>query len=132
MLFKPELVEKVLAGKKTQTRRVWRESDAWLIDGDTMNVFCVSNGEGGRERWFVGKTYAVQPGRGERAVGRILLTAIRHCARAGDISEEDARAEGFESVEQFRAVYAKLNGMGALERPCWALTFELVESENGD
>jgi hypothetical protein len=123
MLFKPELVAKVLAGEKTQTRREWRESDAWLIDGDTMQTFCVSEGEGGRERWFVGKSYALQPGRGKRAVGRILLTEIRYCARAADISEADARAEGFESAGQFREVYARINGAGALEESCWALTF---------
>jgi hypothetical protein len=74
----------------------------------------------------VGRSYAVQPGRGKRAVGRIEITAIRYCARAGDITLDDAIAEGFATAEDFRETYASINGVGAMERPCWALTFRLA------
>jgi hypothetical protein len=126
VLFKPELVALVLAGKKTQTRRIVKPGDRSIgilfrDDGAKDQVR-----SGNRLRWRVNDTYAVQPGRGKHAVGRIKITVIRYCERAGDISEGDARAEGFESAGQFRAVYGRLNGAGALDRPCWALTFRLA------
>ena len=58
MIFKPELAEKVLAGEKTETRRV-------VKDGE---VEC---------RYVPGRDYAVQPGRGKRAIGRIYITDVR-------------------------------------------------------
>jgi hypothetical protein len=126
MLFKPELVTKILAGEKTQTRRVVKLGDTSLgimfrYDGRKDQVR-----SGHRLRWRVNDTYALQPGRGKHAVGRICITAIRYCARASDISEGDARAEGFATEEEFREVYGRLNGVGALNRPCWALTFAVV------
>jgi hypothetical protein len=140
MLFKPELVTLILAGAKTQTRRMVRPDDctpsAWKAalgdwfpvevawkDGDSVQAVI---GDGPRLRYGVNQTYAVQPGRGKHAVGRIRIVAIRYCARAGDISEDDARAEGFENAAQFREVYGRLNGAAALDRPCWALTFAVV------
>lgn len=122
----------VLAGKKTMTRRTVSERHAALIAPDTAPcsphtlpdqtpVYGVL--ASGRLRYAVGRSLAIQPGRGKHAIGRIQITAIRYCARAGDISEEDARAEGFETAAEFCAVYGRLNGAGALERACWALTF---------
>lgn len=43
--------------------------------------------------FFVDKTYAVQPGRGKKAVGRFRLKGIRK-EKVQDISEKDAIAEG--------------------------------------
>jgi hypothetical protein len=61
--------------------------------------------------------YLCRPaGRGKHGVARIEITAIRYCARAGDISEEDAIAEGFKSAAQFREVYARINGAGGTWR----------------
>jgi hypothetical protein len=126
MLFTPALVAKILAGEKTQTRRVVKPVfERWPIEHVGLRPIS-SVRRNGRYLWRVGRVYAVQPGRGKHAVARIRITAIRYCARAGDISEADARAEGFESVAQFREVYAKINGAAALERPCWALTFAAV------
>lgn len=128
MLFKPELVALILAGRKTQTRRIVR-------DGDRSTLFSPYHAipqcrdfvqRNGRVLWEVGRIYAVQPGRGKHAVGRITITAIRYCSRASDISESDARAEGFSTAEEFRAVYGRLNGAASLDRPCWALTFVVV------
>jgi hypothetical protein len=69
MIFGPQLLPLVLDGSKTQTRR-------------------------SSDRYSVGHTYAVQPGRGKRAVAQIKVLSTRP-ERLLDISEQDARAEGF-------------------------------------
>ena len=46
-----------------------------------------------RALYIIGKTYAVQPGRGKPAAARIRITDIRQ-ERLQDISEDDAQAEG--------------------------------------
>lgn len=141
MLFRPESVAKILADEKTMTRRAvkpddctpcpWKAAaDDWFPltiawdDGEEVSAVI---GDGPRLRYGVGKTYSVQPGRGKAAVARVEITEIRYCERAASISEQDAIAEGFATPEEFRDVYGRINGVGALERPAWALTFRLVE-----
>jgi hypothetical protein len=134
MIFTEANVAKILAGTKTQTRRIVKDgSDVPLqFDGKRQAIVHFSSAHidavarESRIIWEVGKDFAVQPGRGKRAVARITITAIRYCERAGDISEGDARAEGFATADDFRAVYARLNGTAALEQPCWCLEFSLA------
>lgn len=133
MIFKPELAALILVGGKTQTRRVVKEGDRSTIFSPyhaiPQSPDCVQRN--GRILWQVGRVYAVQPGRGKSAVAHFLLEGIRYCARAGDISEDDAHAEGFENAATFCAVYGQLNGGDALDKPCWALTFHLIEDAEG-
>ena len=91
MLFKPELVEKIFKGKKTQTRRPFVQGDwgAEMIGG----YWNVQDGKG-RLKWQVGKRYAVVPKRGERGVGFIELESIRR-EDVRLISREGGIAEGF-------------------------------------
>lgn len=49
----------------------------------------------GRIKWQVGRTYAIQTGRGIKAIGRFELLAIRR-EPLRDISEQDIIAEGVE------------------------------------
>jgi len=84
--------EKVLAGQKTQTRRIVKPEHWEFCDGPELAIDTVFYGT--RIKWQVGRTYAVQPGRGKPAVGRIKITAIRK-ERVQDITEADAVAEGF-------------------------------------
>lgn len=92
MIFRgKEMCALVLSGQKTQTRRLVKLGETLITDsllfGDRILM------GSGYCKWQVGRTYAVQPGRGKKAVGRIRITAIRR-ERLQDISEEDAIAEG--------------------------------------
>ncbi len=116
----------VLAGRKTMTRRIAKPTDTAVMGGQRGDEVEAVRGPK-MLRWAVGRTYPVQPGRGKHAIGRIRITAIRYCEQAGGISEEDARAEGFESASEFRAVYGRLNGAETLNQPCWALSFAVVD-----
>ena len=97
MIFKDELCTKVLAGKKTQTRRVKKETE-YFVGGasGSYDRIMVKNQHPSKMnpiKWMVGRTYAVQPGRGKKAVGRFKLLAIRE-ERLREITADDARAEG--------------------------------------
>jgi len=92
--------QKVLSGQKTQTRRLARENDSlWTVElEDKAQEKVLLRGD--RRKWRTGRTYAVQPGRGRPAVGRIRLLDIRY-QHLGFISEAEARAEGFANLEEF-------------------------------
>jgi hypothetical protein len=83
MIFK-NTWQKVLDGTKTQTRRPVRECN--------------------HIRYELGKSYAVQPGRGMKSLGRIEIMGI--CWQPlQNISKKSAIKEGFKSVKQFREVW---------------------------
>ena len=106
MIFKDELCAKVLNGEKTQTRRIKKENER-LIPGDQYFPDAVmrysehpSDPRYEVVKWQVGRTYAVQPGRGKKAVGRIKLLAIRE-ERLQEINGADAIAEGWPRDREF-------------------------------
>ena len=73
MIFKQ--YQQVLDGTKTQTRRPVKEGDEGVeLQGSIAAVFAH---RGSKLKWQVGRTYAVQPGRGKKAVGRIRIIKIR-------------------------------------------------------
>ena len=107
--------KQVLDGTKTQTRRpvkASQESNRWDIETDVINevIQWLDNGKeypaNMRSIYVVGRTYAVQPGRGKKSVGRIRITKIRR-ERLGDISDADCLAEGVIRApdDGFLAVY---------------------------
>ena len=85
MLFKRELLAKVLDGTKTMTRR---------------RLPC---------RYKVDRWYKVQPGRGKKHVCHIFLTKVRE-EWLGAISHADARREGFKDRYGFFDTWAEING----------------------
>src|SRR5688500_13184371 len=96
MLFQYTLPQ-VLAGEKTMTRRLIAQNDTAVEDANGHIQAILSNG---RDKFRVGKTYAVQPARGKPQVARIEVLRLGR-GSASAISEHDARAEGFHSREAF-------------------------------
>lgn len=116
-------LDRVLSGKKTQTRRIAGSGERLIERG---GVPCVVTA-GGRVVYQVGRSYAVQPGRNDKAVARIRLTDIRQEA-LGTISDDDARAEGYPTRDGFLATWRSIYGEGFdLSRDVWVLTFELAD-----
>ena len=102
MIFRPELVEAIRAGRKTETRRPVKPG-----------VGC---------RYAPGRTYAVQPGRGQRAVCRIEVVSAR-CEALGEIDEQAARREGFDSRAAFFDYWRGLYGSVEFGQKVWAIRF---------
>lgn len=92
--------EWVMNGTKTQTRRIIRPGE------DLLNGVVYTSEW--RKVYEVGKSYAVQPGRGKKAIGRIKITNIRS-QDVRDISDEDIAAEGFRSDHHYTAQYRFLH-----------------------
>ena len=89
MIFRPELARAVVRGKKTATRR--------LVKGDED-----------RCRYRVGRDYAVCPGRGREAIGRLRVTDVRS-ELLGVMSQRDAIREGFRTRADFADYWMRLH-----------------------
>lgn len=100
--FGPDLLPKVLDGTKDMTRRPLKEGDVFFPRGWTVGKPAIVNlkfggpANGGRSliKYEVGRTYAIQPGRGKSAVARFELIGLR-VERLQEITREDAIREGF-------------------------------------
>jgi hypothetical protein len=120
MIFKQQMVDAILEGQKTVTRRPVKYLDG--PERERMAASC---------RYKVGKDYAIQPGRGQKAVGRIRILAIdQRPLYVGNRAEagEEARAEGFNRWGEFRAYWIKLYGRFDAQ-VVHRIEFELVPSE---
>jgi hypothetical protein len=111
MLFRPELADAILAGKKTATRRMPSDKprSPWYWRGSTYRV---------------GRAYPVmcnfkEPARGHFIVDRVALE------RLGAVNADDARREGFESVEAFFEKFAEINGEADPKAWVWVVEFHL-------
>lgn len=103
MLFTEEHIEAVIAGEKTQTRRQW-------------------------------ETPPVKPGNSYRATtdlftpredapAYIVVEAV-YRERLGDITPEDADAEGGYTVDEFREEWREINGEWNPDEEVWVVEFE--------
>lgn len=105
MIFSGGLCEKVMDGSKTVTRRPYRHGTS-----------CP---------YRVGRDYAVQPGRGKLAVGRIEIRRVG-LVKADAITDGDAKLEGFEEasgfLDRWRDMYGSVGGF------CWRIEFRLKEA----
>ena len=117
MIFKPEMVEKILAGEKTVTRRPARPGNS--LHGPDWRP-C---------RYEVGKTYAVQPGRGQKGVGRIRVLAVRRKPLGHYMLTDETLREGFQSFTRFRAYWEHLYGSYDPTQLVDRIEFELVSGE---
>jgi len=95
--------QKVLDGSKTQTRRLKRGP------------------------YQVGKTYAVQPSRGHKAIARIRIKRVWEQG-LDDVTQAQVRAEGFTTWLDFASTFRRLNRLSPFAWPTvWAFEFELVK-----
>lgn len=150
MIFQ-HTIDKVLSGEKTQTRRIVKPGEEFY-PADMGDAAAVMHKGFSAYRlvYEVGRTYAIQPGRGKPAVARMRITDIRR-EDVREISWEDADAEGFVSATHFLLLWTKMHdpehykrypttGQQSLaieqgilcQRPAeryqaWALTFEVVK-----
>jgi hypothetical protein len=104
MLFKRFLVEKILVGEKTQTRRTTeRKRGAKIYD--------------------VGDRVGIQTSYGS-AIAHIIIKNRRR-QMIGEITEEDARKEGFSGVREFKQAWLKLYGSWDPNQEVWVYDFVL-------
>ena len=155
-------VEDILAGRKTQTRRLVKENEnTWKKCGSCSKFWAVKKNN--KIKWQVGRDYAVQVGRGKPRLWycpkcksmqhiastyqfdkfnyfcwkhhiaeplRIRITGIRK-ERLKEISEDDAKKEGFENRYRFWQAFDKINRYNTKEDAdfpnpeVWVLDFEV-------
>lgn len=111
MNFRPELADKVMSGEKTVTRRLVSDNP--------------------RSPWFVGccslrrgHSYAVCPGRGKNAIGRVIVNDC-HLGPLGHLDDDEARSEGFDSALDFEMAFGAINGNYDPTALVWRVEFEL-------
>jgi hypothetical protein len=123
--FRPELAQAILDGRKTVTRRLVSDKprSPWFRERCTLKV---------------DHSYAVCPGRGKPAIGRVRVVST-HLERLGDVfgetaapddnppdSMREAIAEGFtESVQAFKETWTAINGGYDPEALVWRVEFTL-------
>jgi hypothetical protein len=93
----------ILKGEKTQTRRLSGKSANYKV-GYAYSI---------RDKWF------------SKAQGYILITR-KFRQKLGDISPEDAKKEGYNSLDEFRAVWIKINGSWKPDEIVTSYEFELA------
>ena len=113
----------ILDGRKTTTRRVRKPSDQAVYADDGRIEAVLVNG---REKWRVGKTYSVQPGRGKPQIARIRITGI-DAENVTDVTNAAARAEGSADREDFLRLWVEVNGEANAKADVWVLHFELID-----
>lgn len=128
MQFKPEMIEAIKAGRKTQTRRPIKDRDFQFWPHPEIleqSHICAVYNKDCRPRWQIGRRYSVCPGRGKNRVALIEIISIWQ-EPVGQISGDDAHAEGFESRYAFLWAWKRLYPKSDLSEPVWVLEFKLA------
>lgn len=104
MIFIPDHCDLILAGKKTQTRRLVKPDDKLRsLPGWLHRRIWYVNGKGNRLKWIEGENYAIQRSRSKPAEGRFRLLEIRK-EQLQQITVEDVEAEGVNVVAAMPAL----------------------------
>jgi len=103
MMFKRNLLELVLSGLKTQTRRLHKH---------TLKK---------------GRTYTLKKNYYKNTGEYIKITRVAH-QRLGDITKDDAEKEGFNSIEEFRNAWIRINGSWDPDMEVVVYDFELTDA----
>lgn len=108
MLFKKEHKEMILNGTKTATRRVWK-----------------------KPRVKVGGIYKAKLKMLSKSFfAKIIVTKLEKQFLA-DMKLEDAKKEGYNSIEEFKDIWEKINGLWDDLDVVTVVEFKLVESGKG-
>lgn len=103
ILFKPAHVPMILKGKKTETRRIWKAGP----------------------RIKVGRVYGAKTKLFGKDFARIEVLGLWK-ERLGDISEESVRAEGYDSLEDYKRVWIEINKKWDPDTDVWVVKFRLA------
>lgn len=103
MLFKPYLVEPILKGAKTETRRLWKR--------------CLVK---------VGSNYKAKTNfRSNSAFATIKIAYIRR-EKLGNINIDDAKKEGCRSLNEFKRIWIDSHGSWQPDTQIFVIGFELA------
>lgn len=110
--FRPELAAAVMAGTKTVTRRLVSDNprSPWWREACALKP---------------GHAYAIQPGRGVKAIGRAEVLSVRR-ELLGAVDEADARREGFPDIASFVGAFAAINGWYNPVAEVWRIELKAV------
>lgn len=108
LLFKPEHVEPILEGRKTQTRRIWK--------APRVRVGAVHQA---KTRLFGGEPFA------------LLRITARRQEHLMDITPADAVREGYRNVDDYWAAFMTINAkrIHDLDVMVWVVDFRLTSEE---
>jgi hypothetical protein len=102
MIFKKDLLEMVISGAKTQTRRrhknLLKEKQKYVV----------------KRNWYENTEYYIQ-------IKKVYPQKL------SDVSEEEAHKEGFSSLDEFRDAWIRINGSWDLDEVVTVYEFELAE-----
>lgn len=112
MNFRPHLAAKALDGSKTVTRRLtspnpnspWYEKSCSLV---------------------VGRSYAVCPGRGKAAIGRVVVRSVELQELAEVLKGDEAQLEGFDDAKEFFIAWMAINHGWDPRVLVWRIGFEV-------
>jgi hypothetical protein len=125
VIFKPGLIEKILSGKKTQTRQPVKPNHILVCRFDpsrtTTKVMHAM-------RYVPGRDYAIKPGRTSAGVARVLIQDLR-LEQLGDITPAAAVAEGFKRTDEFFAYWERIHRVVDLRQWVWVFSFELISEQ---
>ena len=106
MLFKPEHVDHILSGRKTQTRRM------------------------GKKRWNVGAIHQCQTKmlRNDSVFARVLIKDVRR-ERLREMRPFDVYAEGYDRYSEYCEALERINGVKVDgDTEVWVVEFEVVSA----
>lgn len=112
MNFRPELAAAVMRGDKTVTRRLVSDNprSPWSITGCGLKI---------------GRDYAVCPGRGKHAIGRVRIVNVGQ-RPLGRMNVREAAREGFPSIAAFEEAWTAINGDFDPHALVWRVEFEVI------
>ena len=104
MLFKPNHIYLIKAGIKTETRRAWK----------------------GKPKVKIGRIYPIMRNyrnKHNQDDGYILIKKLWQ-QRLGDITEQEAQAEGGYTLNEYKQIWIDINGSWNDDKIVWVVDFE--------